>query len=676
MHSGIFGESLSVGENLPISLTTKDWYIAIGKDDRSLSPEVYRALPEYSRIEKFPIIINQLFQNPRDHSVREYTLRTEFDLDLSRIHPGKEIAFFLSGIGESWSMTLNGEVILDRYFLKEKKIESYSFNRNSIITIPHDLLQKKNVLTIYIAGYTPFSFLTPNVLFGLRFSDGYYLDYEKKIRYDHSDLSVLLLNSIYVFFGLYHLFFFIKWPQKKYNLYFALFSLSISTYFLAFSSFLFETFTSNQIQFLMALATQPLALFSFILFLWEYFFPNVSYSRMMWYSIISNILIFVVYLFAKVYMYHSILYVWYFLAIPQLLFIVYLILKALREGSKDAISMASSTIVLLMVVVWEIMDTIIFHTGFRFLQYAYFAFILSLILILANRFIEINWETKILNIEITKQRDLFSKFVPEQFLEVLGKDLREEIALGDCKLEEVTIVFSDIRNFTSLSESMTPDENFRFINSYLSRMSPVIENNHGFIDKFIGDAIMSIFRTPVDALKASIEAFEVLEVFNQHRANSGYTPIGIGIGIHTGKVMMGTVGHKNRLSTTVIGDTVNLASRLESLTKKYHANIIISESTASSLPESFLPFIRMVDSVIVKGKSIPVHIYECYQMNSDSQRELKKSYNDKYETALLLKIEKDYISALKIFKEILEINPDDLLIRMYYDSLTSEVGVT
>ena len=84
----------------------------------------------------------------------------------------------------------------------------------------------------------------------------------------------------------------------------------------------------------------------------------------------------------------------------------------------------------------------------------------------------------------------------------------------------------------------------------------------------------------------------------------------------------------------------------------------------------------MVDSVIVKGKSIPVHIYECYQMNSDSQRELKKSYNDKYETALLLKIEKDYISALKIFKEILEINPDDLLIRMYYDSLTSEVGVT
>jgi adenylate cyclase len=171
---------------------------------------------------------------------------------------------------------------------------------------------------------------------------------------------------------------------------------------------------------------------------------------------------------------------WYILIISQIIYIFYFIISATRQGLKDAIPMASSILIILLVVIWEILDTIIFQTGIKLLQFAYFAFIISMVIILANRFIEINWETRRLNIELTHQRDSFSKFVPTQFLDLLGKKSAKDISLGECKLQEMTILFADIRDFTSLSESMSPEENFKFINSYLKRMSPVIEkNNHG-----------------------------------------------------------------------------------------------------------------------------------------------------------------------------------------------------
>ncbi|MEG3972906.1 AAA family ATPase, partial [Microcoleus sp. T2B6] len=162
----------------------------------------------------------------------------------------------------------------------------------------------------------------------------------------------------------------------------------------------------------------------------------------------------------------------------------------------------------------------------------------------------------------------YERFVPNQFLQFLDKSSIIDVELGDQVQLEMSVLFSDIRDFTTLSETMTPKDNFRFINSYLSRMEPVINENNGFIDKYIGDAIMALFSGEANnAVKAGIAMLHCLVEYNQNRANSGYGPIQIGIGINTGTLMLGTVGGQNRMEGTVISDAVNLASRVESLTK-------------------------------------------------------------------------------------------------------------
>jgi class 3 adenylate cyclase len=174
----------------------------------------------------------------------------------------------------------------------------------------------------------------------------------------------------------------------------------------------------------------------------------------------------------------------------------------------------------------------------------------------------------------------------------------------------MTILFSDIRNFTTLSEAMTPDENFAFINAYLERMGPVIRDHNGFIDKYIGDAIMALFESADDAVRAGIAMLATLEAFNAERGAKGRAPINIGVGINTGTLMMGTIGEKHRMDGTVISDAVNLASRVESLTKTYHVGLLISQHTLQSLSNPKVYDIRPVDDVVVKGKTHPVTIYE------------------------------------------------------------------
>ncbi len=138
--------------------------------------------------------------------------------------------------------------------------------------------------------------------------------------------------------------------------------------------------------------------------------------------------------------------------------------------------------------------------------------------------------------------------------------------MGDHVQREMTVFFSDIRDFTTLSETMTPQENFDFLNSYLRRATPIIRTNHGFIDKYIGDAIMALFpREPADALQSAVELQRDLVDYNQGRKKAGYKPVRVGIGLHCGELILGTIGEEERMQTTVIADAVNVASRIEGL---------------------------------------------------------------------------------------------------------------
>ncbi|MGB5959531.1 MAG: adenylate/guanylate cyclase domain-containing protein [Coleofasciculaceae cyanobacterium] len=214
---------------------------------------------------------------------------------------------------------------------------------------------------------------------------------------------------------------------------------------------------------------------------------------------------------------------------------------------------------------------------------------------------------------LQKTLESFERFVPEKFLTVIASDGIENIQVGVAATRVITILFADIRGYTSMSEQMTPLETFALLNDYLACMGQVINDAGGFIDKYIGDAIMALFEDEAtgSALRAALAMQQALEDFNAQRRSRAQPIVNIGIGIHRGEVVMGTVGFTDRIESTVIGDPVNVAARVEGLTRKYNRTILVTESVIAALkyPEDFE--LRLVDDAVkVKGKDELVAIYE------------------------------------------------------------------
>lgn len=269
--------------------------------------------------------------------------------------------------------------------------------------------------------------------------------------------------------------------------------------------------------------------------------------------------------------------------------------------------------------------------------------------------------------ELFQLNQSFSRFVPHQFLQLLGKKSLVDVQLGDQVQQEMSVLFSNIHDFSTLSESMTPQETFKFINAYLSRLEPVIIEHHGFIDKYIGDGIMALFGGSADhAVKAGIAMLRCLEDYNQNRLQSGYLPIQIGIGINTGSLMLGTVGGENRMDGTVISDDVNLASRLEGVTKYYGASLLISQQTLSRLQNSAEYCIRFIEQATVKGKSKPVSVFEIFDADEPEIKEGKLATLTIFEEGLFLYHQRAFKNAAQRFEDVLQINPKDKIAQIYW----------
>lgn len=259
-----------------------------------------------------------------------------------------------------------------------------------------------------------------------------------------------------------------------------------------------------------------------------------------------------------------------------------------------------------------------------------------------------------------------SRFVPNQFLSFLGCESIVNVKLGEAVELEMSVLFSDIRDFTTLSEQMTPEENFKFINSYLSHMEPLIVANQGFIDKYIGDAIMALFSEGADdAVRAGIAMLYALVEYNQHRASVGYIPIKIGVGINTGSLMLGIVGGPSRMDGTVISDTVNLASRIESLTKKYGVSLLITQQTFQHLSNPADYAIRVIDQVQVKGKLEMVTVYEVFDADLPEVKAGKLATLQVFAEAVSLYNADAFNDAAVLFADCIAQNPGDQVAQFY-----------
>ncbi len=270
--------------------------------------------------------------------------------------------------------------------------------------------------------------------------------------------------------------------------------------------------------------------------------------------------------------------------------------------------------------------------------------------------------------ELFQLNQAYQRFIPREFLQLLGKDSIVEIQLGDQIEQEMTVLFADIRGFTALSEDLTPADTFAFINSYLGQMEPIILEHHGVIDKYIGDAIMAVFPTCAeDAVNCAIAMLKQLTKYNQLLQKASFSPLQIGIGLNTGRLMLGTVGGENRMEGTVISDAVNLASRIQDLTKIYFTPLLITQQTYLKLVDPLQYHIRVIDAVKVKGKSEVVTIYEVYDADSNEKIALKDQTRDDFEVSFVLYHSGEFADAQPFFEQILATHPTDEVTQIYLE---------
>ena len=263
--------------------------------------------------------------------------------------------------------------------------------------------------------------------------------------------------------------------------------------------------------------------------------------------------------------------------------------------------------------------------------------------------------------------EAYQRFVPKQLLTNLNKESILDVQLGDQVQKEMSILFSDIRSFTMLSESMSPEENFGFVNTYLSKMGPIVRDNHGYIDKYIGDSIMALFdRSPEDAVLTSVKMLDALREYNKERIQEGLVPIRIGIGVNTGKMMLGTLGESDRMEGSVISDAVNLAARLEGLTKLYKTSLLLSEATLLKIEKNLFQT-RLIDKVAVKGKKIPVMVHEVLNGEVAELMDEKISTLTNFNKGFDFYQNQQFDNALVLFTKCLKKVPEDGVAELYVE---------
>ncbi|TGL35743.1 adenylate/guanylate cyclase domain-containing protein [Leptospira perdikensis] len=288
-------------------------------------------------------------------------------------------------------------------------------------------------------------------------------------------------------------------------------------------------------------------------------------------------------------------------------------------------------------------------------------------------------EFETINEQFILTNRFYAKFIPRDFLIHLGKESIEEVRLGDSSEREITVLFADIWEYWDIIYSIPLENRMLFTNSYLGRIGPCIRKNNGFIDKYIGSAIMALFDGGIqNSIIAAKDIQWELEKYNERRRSFGYLPLHAGIGIHSGDTMLGILGEEERFESTVIADAVNLSSRIQGLTKKYGARILVS--LASLLVHEDLEAIpyRILDFVRVKGKQETVMIAEILIPDIDSISNKKIANRGQFEAAIFDYVRADFVSALKKFRSVIVDNPEDLAAKIYIERCeyyqTSGVG--
>ena len=265
----------------------------------------------------------------------------------------------------------------------------------------------------------------------------------------------------------------------------------------------------------------------------------------------------------------------------------------------------------------------------------------------------------------------YEKFIPKQFLKFLGKNSILELELGNQVQKEVTTMFCDIRNSTATSTSLSLEENFNYINSYLKIVSPLIRKYGGFVDKYLGDGVLAVFVSAENAIECAVQIVKAIE--QKNKSNVKTPSMDVGISLNTGEVVFGVIGEEERKSPTIISDTVNLASKMENINKFFKTKIIFSKRTLNSLKSEYPLSYRYLGSLTLDDKNY-LSLFECLDAYDKKIREKIESIKVTFEQGVRFYNLGKYHNAKENFQLVLKRVREDKVAYMYYNKCEQKIN--
>lgn len=483
------------------------------------------------------------------------------------------------------------------------------------------------------------------------------------LQHERESLRTYFCLGIILIMGFYHIFIFILNRKERAGINFGLFCVFIFVFLLSRSRLVYYFYSdldwtlSNQIEYISLYICLPMF---FIFFVRS--FPRQYKSFYIITSLVIALTFILWVLTTNTTSFSKSLDYFHIVLLIYIILVVEGLVKASIKREEGIKFILVGFLIFMVALVNDILHVQNIINTDNFVIFGILGFIICQALFLAYKSAKNNRKVVDLSVNLTTLNKSLERFVPSDFMKLLGKNSINEVNLGNNIEREFTVMFSDIRAFTSISEKLNPEESFAFINKYFKTIAPIIRRHNGFIDKYMGDGIMALFPVSAnDAIQAGKTMFKELKQFNAENSKLNNPQIEIGVGLHTGQCILGTVGEPLRMDTTVISDTVNLASRIEALTKFYKTPMIISEVTFANAANELKNYIRFIGESKVKGKSITTKLYKVFLDHAEYDMKLL----DNFDLAISHFYYKEFEKALEIFESLKETNIQDGIIELY-----------
>lgn len=353
----------------------------------------------------------------------------------------------------------------------------------------------------------------------------------------------------------------------------------------------------------------------------------------------------------------------------------YVILRFYRQKKRDSSLVFYGSLILMLGSTHDLMAGNYWFQSQPLMPFSLFVFFLFQSILLARRNARfyssmdtLTTELIEVNNRLESSNEIYSKFVPLRLIQLFSNKNNSKVKRGDFIVKQMSVLSSDIRDFTAISETLSPEETFLFLNDYLRQVGPIIRSHNGFIEKYVGDAIFALFeKQPEDALSAAIQMHKTIAKWNSEGHHHRVGEIQIGVGIHFGELMLGIVGEEQRIESAVLSDSMGVANSLESMTKKYGAKIILSLDALLELKEPDSYPHRLLDFIKIPAKQKLIGIAQVLVDGVEESFHLKIQTKERFEESVNLFWDGDFKGAELGFLSVLSIDPSDKAALLYLD---------